>query len=108
MESVYKALDQVIECITRSSEYQTCLSIKEKMIHNDEVMNLIETVKKTQKKYIRSNYSEKVKEELDSYQKQLMNIPIYHMYNDSLEKVNEMISYVKDTFNDYFNQVLNP
>ena len=107
MENVYKALEQVIDCIKCSSDYQTCLSLKEKMSHNDEIMNLIQKVKDTQKKYIRSDCSEKVKKELDSYQEQLMNIPIYHMYNDSLEKVNEMISYVKDTFNDYFYQILN-
>ena len=107
MESVYKALDQVVDCIKNSSEYQKCLSLKEQMSHNDEVMDLIQKVKETQKKYIRSNCSEKIKEELDSYQEQLMNIPIYHIYNDALEKVNEMIFYVKDTFNEYFNQILN-
>ncbi len=107
MENVYNALEEVIHCITESSDYQTCLSLKEKMSENEEITTLIEKIKKTQKKYIRSEYDLKVKEELDSYQKELMDIPIYHVYNESLERVNEMIELVKDTLNQYFTSVLN-
>lgn len=107
MENVYNALEEVIQCITESSDYQMCLSLKEKMSKNEEITALIEKIKKTQKKYIRSEYDLKVKEELDSYQKELMDIPIYHVYNESLERVNEMIELVKDTLNQYFTSVLN-
>ena len=107
MENVYKALDAVVDTIVQSKDYQTCISLKEQMADNEEITSLIENIKKTQKKYIRSEYDSKVKEELDSYQQQLMEIPIYHIYNDSLEKVNEMIELVKDTLNQYFDSVLN-
>lgn len=107
MENVYKALDAVVDTIVQSKDYQTCIKLKEQMADNEEITSLIENIKKTQKKYIRSEYDSKVKEELDSYQKQLMEIPIYHIYNDSLEKVNDMIELVKDTLNQYFDSVLN-
>lgn len=107
MENVYKAIDELIDTIINSNEYKTCVSLKEKMSTNTEVMNLIENIKKMQKKYIRSEYDKEIKKELDSLEEELMNIPIYHMYNDSLEKVNEMINYVKDELNDYFNKLLN-
>ena len=107
MENVYNALEDVIQCILTSSEYQTCLSLKEKMLKNEEVMFYIEKVKETQKKYIRSEYDSSIKEELDDYNARLMEIPIYHTYQESLDKVNEMIGYVKDTLNDYFTKLLN-
>lgn len=107
MENVYSALDAVIQCIISSKEYQMCISLKSQMKDNDEVMHLIEQVKKIQKKYIRSGYDSSIKQELDSYTERLMNIPIYHSYHESLESVNEMIFYVKDSLNDYFNQLLN-
>ncbi len=102
MENVYNALEEVIQCITESSDYQTCLSLKEKMSENEEITNLIEKIKKTQKKYIRSEYDKSVKEELDSLEKRLEEIPIYSVYLEKLEKVNEMISYVEERLNTYF------
>ena len=55
MENVYNALDQVISCITESSAYQNCLSYREKMSDNQEIQDLIQLIKKTQKKYIGSH-----------------------------------------------------
>ena len=107
MERVNKALDEVINCITNSNEYKECISLKNKMNDNEEVMSLIKKIKELQKKYIRSEYDSNIKKELDDCNDKLLNIPIYHMYNDSLEEVNEMISYVKDELNDYFNNLLN-
>ena len=107
MENVFNALDDVIQCISSSSEYKKCISLKKQMEDNEEVLQLIDCVKKTQKKYIRSGYQESIKQELDLYTKKLEDIPIYHIYQDSLEKVNEMINYVKDSLNEYFDQLLN-
>lgn len=107
MENVNKALDEVIECITKSSDYQNCISYQKQMESNEEIMRLVNQIKKTQKKYIRSQYDSKIKEELDSLEEQLMDIPLYHMYADSLENVNLMIDMVKGRINDYFDQLLN-
>ena len=107
MENVYSALNEVIECITDSSDYKKCISLKNKMSENEEITSLIKKIKDTQKKYVRSGYDSKFKEELDSLEEKLMNIPIYHVYSESLEKVNQMIDYVKDELNDYFSKLLN-
>ncbi len=107
MENVSKALDDVIKYITESNEYKECISLKEQMSDNTTINDLINKIKDTQKKYIRSGYSENIKKELDNYEEELMNIPIYYSYNKSLEKVNEMINCVKDTINDYFDELLN-
>jgi len=107
MENVYNALDEVIQYILNSSEYQNCISLKEQMSQNEEVTALISKIKNTQKKYIRSEYDSSILNELQSYQKELDEIPIYHVYNESLEKVNEMIELVKDYINDYFTNLLN-
>ena len=107
MENVYSALNEVIECITNSSDYKKCISLKNKMSENEEITSLIKKIKDTQKKYVRSGYDSKIKVELDALEKELMNIPIYYVYSKSLEKVNQMIDYVKDELNDYFSTLLN-
>ena len=107
MENVNKSLDDLIQYIIHTKEYEECITLQNQMSHNEEVMNLIREVKDLQRKYIRSNYDCKIKEELDSTNQKLMDIPIYYMYNNSLEKVNEMIQYVKESLNDYFDHLLN-
>lgn len=107
MEEFYKSLEEVISCITNSLEYQKCLEIKNKMNQNQELMALIQNVKVLQKKYVRSHYDSTIKDELDALEKQLNQIPIYVVYLQNLEIVNDKINYVKDSLNDYFYQLMN-
>jgi len=107
MENVNKALNEVILYIKESNDYKTCLSIKEKMSTNKELIDLIKKVKDLQKKYIRSNYDSLIKEELDKANKELMEIPIYITYLNYLEKINDKIDYVKISLNEYFDNLLN-
>ena len=107
MENVYKYLDEVILCIKSSQEYQMCISLKNKMSNNDEVIHLIEEVKRVQKQYIRSGYDKELKKELDRLNHDLDEIPIYVIYKENLNIVNEKIDMVRDYLNDYFYQLLN-
>lgn len=106
MERVHKELDAIISYIKESKDYQNCLFLREKMNANTELMNKIKLVKELQKKYIRTE-KEGIKEELNALQRELDEIPIYHLYNESLMRVNQMIDMVKEELNDYFEHVLN-
>ena len=63
--------------------------------------------KNLQKKYIRSGYDSSIKSELDKLNEELFNIPIYKIYLDNLEVVNQKLDYVKDSLNDYFYKLFN-
>lgn len=101
-----KELDEVINTIINSDDYKSCIQLKEKMSTNKEICELVEKIKILQKKYVREN-GEEVPEELKLLEERLNEIPIYVIYMQHLEKVNEMINYVKDELNDYFYKVLN-
>ena len=107
MENLYNALDDVIKCIMESQEYKNCLQLKQQMEDNNEIKELIDEIKKVQKKYVKSNYDEEVFKELDLLRQKLSEIPIYNIYNNNLTKVNNMINYVKDSLNDYFYNLFN-
>ena len=107
MEEVFKRLDEVISCIQNTKEYQMCISLKKKMNENKEIVDLVEKVKVCQKKYIRSGYDSKIKKELEDLEECLNQIPIYAIYLENLSRVNKMIEYVKDSLNDYFDQLFN-
>jgi len=99
-------LDEVVNTIKNSKEYKTCIDLKSKMDSNEDINSLVKEIKKLQKKYINTNDSN-IKIELDKLENQLNEIPIYHIYLDNLEKVNQMIDYVKDELNNYFDLLLN-
>ena len=107
MEELYKALDEVIYYITDSKEYKLCLELKDRMSSNSDINDKIVKIKKLQKEYIKSNYDEAKKQELDKINEELLKIPIYKIYLDNLEVVNQMIDYVKDSLNDYFYKLFN-
>ena len=83
------------------------ISLKEKMEKNIDLKNKINKIKNLQKKYIRSGYDSSIKSELDKLNEELFNIPIYKIYLDNLEVVNQKIDYVKDSLNDYFYKLFN-
>lgn len=101
-----KALDDVINTIINSDDYKSCIQLKEKMSTNKEICELVEKIKILQKKYVRES-DEEVLAEIKIHEKKLNEMPIYVIYMQHLEKVNEMINYVKDELNDYFYKVLN-
>lgn len=101
-----KELEEVINTIINSDDYKSCIQLKEKMSTNKEICELVDKIKVLQKKYVREN-GEEVLEELKPLEERLNEIPIYVIYMQHLEKVNEMINYVKDELNDYFYKVLN-
>lgn len=100
-----KKLEEVITVIKDSEDYKECVKLKEKMKKNEELMQLIDTLKTLQKEYVKNGYQDK--EKLEEVENKLYEIPIYAIYMEHLEKVNQMISYVEDDLNDYFYQLFN-
>ena len=77
-------LDEVVNTIKNSKEYKTVIELKEKMNSNEDINSLVKKIKILQKKYIRTN-DKNIKLELDSLEKKLNEIPIYHIYMENLE-----------------------
>ena len=103
---VNKKLDEVINCIINSDDYKKCILLKEKMAKSEDITSLVDSIKKLQKKYVNTNDQELLVE-LEKLEGELNNIPIYVIYMQYLEKVNEKIEFVKDELNNYFYEVLN-
>lgn len=104
VKQLNKAIDDVISVIVNNKDYQQCLQLKDKMKKNQELMKLIEDLKKAQKEYVKSGIG---KEKIDSLEEELYQFPIYVVYMEHLEKVNDMLSYVEEDLNDYFYQLMN-
>ncbi len=107
MENVNKEIDDLVDYIKNTDDYKKCIKLKDQMKDNSELMSLIDEVKNLQKQYIKSNYDLLIKEELDKKNKELLEIPIYVLYNKYLNNVNYMIDYINNSLNNYFYELLN-
>ena len=106
MEELNNRVDELIDYIRNSNEYQKCISLKKQMDENDYIKELVNKIKRLQKEYIKNN-SIATRDELDRLTTELNEIPVYYIYNQNLERINQKINYVKDSLNDYFDELLN-
>ena len=74
-----EALNEVINTIINSDDYKKCIELKNTMASNEELVSLIEKIKKLQKKYVNTNDQELLVE-LEKLEEELNNIPIYVIY----------------------------
>lgn len=107
MEKLDRALELVIDTIKESSEYKKCLELKELMNNNNYLKELIQEIKDLQKRYVRNSYDLSTGERLNKKIKELEEIPLYRVYLNNLSVVNNYIDYVRDSMNEYFDNLLN-
>lgn len=101
-----KVINEVVSAITDSDEFKECIRLKNKMEENSEIKELVDAIKKLQKKYVQT-MDDSVKEELDKKQEKLDSIPLYDSYQKKLAEVNKKLDFIKDELNDYFYKVVN-
>ena len=101
-----KVIEEVVSSITESDAFRECIRLKSRMEENEEIVELVETIKKLQKKYVRT-LDDDIKEEISVKQKKLDNIPFYNSYQKKLDEVNKKIDFIKEEMNDYFDKVVN-
>ena len=75
------------------------------MNDNPLICEKINKIKKLQKEVVKSSYDKDIKKELDLLVGELESIPIYVVYTQNLEIVNQKIDYVRDSLNDYFKEL---
>lgn len=102
MENVVSDLEEIVNVIQNCNEYQMCIKLKKQMAENAFVCERVKQIKKLQKQFVQSGYDSKIKKELDKLVKELETIPVYVIYTENLEVVNQKIDYVRDSLNDYF------
>lgn len=102
-----KALEELINYIKESKDYKECLKLKKVISENKELTKLINEVRVSQKKYVRSNFKEEEKKLMDEKLNLLNTNKTYTLYLYYLNNVNNMIELIKDELNDYFYKVTN-
>lgn len=103
-KEILNKVDEIIETIENSDEYQKYLDLKKKIDNNMELKKLINEVKVLQKDVV---HHVKTKVELDKKMNELNTHPLYIEYINTLDEINNTFSIIESSLNNYFNNKLN-
>lgn len=101
---ILEKVDEIIEVIKTSSNYQKYLLLQEKMNSNQELISLIDEVKSLQKMIVNGKDKEN---ELNEKMFLLENNPLYREYNNIVNDINNEFAIVENTLNNYFDKKFN-
>ncbi len=101
---ILEKVDEIINDIINSNEYQKYLNLKDELDKNKEIKSLISEIKLIQKD-LAHNYPKEM--ELENKIKELESIPLYREYQNILSELNNTYNIIESTLNNYFSKLMN-
>jgi len=107
-DDILKAVNDLIEEIKNSHIYIRHLQIRKQLSKNKDILDEIQCIKKLKQAYVKSNFSNlHYKNQINDKLLLLRKNPLYKMYEESLNEINEFLIYFKDGLNEFFYDLLN-
>ena len=109
--NITSKIDEIIDFIKDSKEYQDYLFLFDKLSKNDRCNSLIKQVKTLQKALVKKqahgqNINE-LEEEINKLVSELNAIPLYVEFVDKQQELNEVYQSIKIRLDNYFNDLFN-
>ena len=106
---INESIDELFESIKNSCEYREYLNIGEVLKKDSELNNLIEEIKKLQKKSVNLEYNgdmayKSVDKEIEEKVSILNNNPLYKEYLRRMNNLNDILSESSNTIEKYINE----
>ena len=103
-QEILNKIDEIINLIENSSEYQKYLSLKKDLDNDKEITLLISEIKLLQKDVV--HHLDK-KEILNKKLKELESIPLYREYQNTVASLNNTCAIIEQRINNYLNKKVN-
>lgn len=103
-KEILNKIDEIINLIENSSEYQKYLSLKKDLDNDKEITLLISEIKLLQKDVV--HHLDK-KELLNKKLKELESIPLYIEYQNTVASLNNTYAIIEQRINNYINKKVN-
>ena len=100
---ILNKVDEIIKEIEDSDNYKKYLELKEIINNNKDLVLLINKVRQLNKDFTHNLVK---KEELDKFQNELNNHPLYREYLNTISVINNELSIIENTINNYFKKKL--
>ena len=102
-KEILDKIDDIINKIESSSDYQKYLKLKEDIGNNKELVLLINEVRQMNKDFVHKLVDKKT---LDKKTNELNNHPLYREYLNTIDVINNELSIIENTINNYFKKKL--
>ena len=103
-KEILDKIDEIINLIEESSEYQKYQTLQKEIQKNDKLVKLINKVKVLQKDVVHHLVSN---DELARTMDELNEHPLYREYNNTLSELNNTYAIIENSINHYFQEKLN-
>lgn len=103
---ILNKIDEIINYIENTPNYQRYLLIKEHMKDNQEINSLIGEIRVLQKRLV-NNKRLDLEDELKKKTNLLNNIPLYREYLNTLDEINNVFNIIENELNKYFSDKVN-
>lgn len=97
-------IDEIINKIETSDNYQKYLFLRERIKSNKELMELINKVRIMQKDVL---HKKKEKKDLDILMDELNSNPLYIEYSNVVFEINNTYGIIESSINNYFDSIIN-
>lgn len=108
---ILEKIDDIVELIRDSKEYQDYQFLFHKLTQNDQVNALIKEVKNIQKQIVKKEVSKdstvELEDKLNFLLEQLKKIPLYVEFIEKQEELDKIYQEIKEKLDQYFYNVLN-
>ncbi len=116
MEKSYQTLmlmfDELLSLLIESEEYKNYQALRQKLKKNQEILSLIDKVRKLQKELVRKEHSQmdviSTLEEYHTVVAKLSEIPLYHAYQSSQQEINSYLQTIKTSIEMIIESVILP
>lgn len=105
MNDIEEKIDELFDDFEKSKLYKDYLRVQDKMANDEEIMSIINEIKKFQK--ISANNKDKsVELKINCLYKKLESYPIYQSYLIMHDEIEEELFMIKEIFDKYFMDLL--
>lgn len=106
MDDIRKEIDELFNEIKDSDSYKNYLLCKMQMEKDNDIVRLINEIKEKQKE-VTKKANKETENDLKKLYKTLESYPVYQSYKGYMDELNNMLFEVKNTFEKYFESILN-
>ncbi len=98
---------ELVKTIKEDSLYKEYMELRHELKSNKEINDKIEEVKRLQRKYVKGNYQDKeVLDNINTLTKELESVPLYYIYNQKEEELNNNLLLIKEGLSKTFNEIV--
>lgn len=98
-------IDELFDELKKSNLYKNYVSAKKQLESNNEIINIINEIKRLQKIAV-NNKDDVVEKELKELYKKLDSYPLYQSYIGYKEELENELKIISKEFNSYFYEIL--